>query len=67
MSDQKYREAKLTRELGMSQEQKEALAAFNHEQEWTIQCWNCRKPVTRKLSALHGPCPHCGVELSKRA
>ena len=67
MSDQKYREAKLTRELGMPADQREALKKFNSEQEWTVQCWNCRKTVTRTLNMLHGPCPHCGVELSKRA
>lgn len=51
---------------GMTPEQKKRLADYNQAQEWTVQCWNCRNPVTRKLSDLHGPCPHCGKELSKR-
>lgn len=51
---------------GMSEEQRKVLTEFNQKQEWTVQCWNCRNPVTRKLSDLHGPCPHCGKELSKR-
>lgn len=67
MSDQKAREAKLQREAGMSEEQKRVLREFNTKQDWTIQCWNCRGFVTRKLADLHGPCPHCGVELSKRS
>lgn len=51
----------------MPEEQRKALKAFNDKQEWTVQCWNCRKPVTGLLKDLHGPCPHCGKELSKRA
>ena len=51
----------------MPEEQKKALKTFNDKQEWTFQCWNCRKSVTRKLEDMHGPCPHCGKELSKRA
>lgn len=52
---------------GMSEEQRKRLAEFNAAQEWTIQCWNCRGKVTRKLPDMHGPCPHCGKELSKRS
>lgn len=51
---------------GMTDEQRERLRAFNATQEWTVQCWNCRGFVTRKLDALSGPCPHCGKELSKK-
>lgn len=65
--DKKYRESRLRRLEGMSEEQKKVLREFNSKQDWTIQCWNCRGFVTRKLTDLHGPCPHCSVELSKRA
>jgi Zn finger protein HypA/HybF involved in hydrogenase expression len=66
MDDQKYREAKLTRMQGMPEDQRKALKEFNAKQEWTVQCWNCRGSVTRALKDLSGPCPHCGVELSKK-
>lgn len=65
-TEQRFIEGKLTRMLGMPADQKAALKAHNEAQEWDIQCWNCRGKVTRKLADLHGPCPHCGVELSKK-
>jgi len=55
------------RKEGMTEEQKKVLRDFNAKQEWTVQCWNCRGLVTRELKHLNGPCPHCGVELSKRS
>lgn len=65
--DRKYVEAGIRRRLGMSTEQRKVLAAFNATQLWMVQCWNCRGRVERKLDDLHGPCPHCGAELSRRA
>lgn len=66
MNTQEQIEARLKRLAGMPEAQKAALKAFNQAQEWDFQCWNCRGKVTRKLADMHGPCPHCHVELSKR-
>lgn len=65
--DRKYVEAGIRRRLGMSTEQRKVLAAHNAAQLWLVQCWNCRGRVEDKLDNLDKPCPHCGVNLSKRA
>lgn len=57
MSDQAQREAKLKREFGMSNANRESLRAYNEKQnDWYGFCRHCGKKRYGTLAQLKEPC-----------